>query len=85
MVRTPPMRAPFGNKLRAYDKTSGKVVWEMQLPAGATGAIMTYQHGGKQYIVVAIGGGSYSSEYLAFSLPDSERSPPVDQFCEIFD
>ena len=38
MVRTPPMRAPFGNKLRAYDKTSGTVVWETEFPAGATGA-----------------------------------------------
>ena len=31
---------------------------------------MTYMVDGKQYIVVAIGGGSYSGEYLAFKLPD---------------
>ena len=31
---------------------------------------MTYMLGGKQYIVVAVSGGNYSSEYLAFKLPD---------------
>ena len=41
---------------RAYDKATGAVVWEMELPAGTTGAPMTYMHDGKQYIVVTIGG-----------------------------
>ena len=31
---------------------------------------MTYMVDGKQYIVVAISGGNYSGEYLAFNLPD---------------
>lgn len=69
MVRTPPMRPKFGNKLRAYEKTSGKVVWEMELPAGSTGAIMTYVHAGKQYIVVPIGSRTHSAEFVALSLP----------------
>jgi hypothetical protein len=30
---------------------------------------MTYSVGGKQYIVIAVSGGSYAGEYLAFSLP----------------
>ena len=30
---------------------------------------MTYMHNGKQYIVIAISGGSYSGELLAFRLP----------------
>ena len=30
---------------------------------------MTYSVDGKQYIVVAVGGGAYSGEYLAFALP----------------
>jgi hypothetical protein len=33
---------------------------------------MTYSVDGKQYIVVAVSGGNYSGEYIAFSLPDSE-------------
>ena len=38
--------------LRAYDKATGKVLAEIKLPAGMTGASMTYLHRGKQYIVV---------------------------------
>jgi quinoprotein glucose dehydrogenase len=69
MIRTPPMRAPFGNRLRAYDKATGKVVWETEFPAGATGAIMTYQHAGRQYIVVPIGSRNHPGEFIALSLP----------------
>ena len=36
---------------------------------------MTYSVGGKQYIVVAVAGGVYSGEYLAFSLPGGGRTP----------
>ena len=39
---------------RAYDKATGDVVWEMELPV--TGAPITYMHEGRQYIVVATGG-----------------------------
>src|SRR5262249_7608253 len=62
MIRPPPMRGKFGNEIRAYDKVSGKVVWTMELPAGATGAIMTYQYAGKQYIVVPIGSRTHAAE-----------------------
>ena len=47
--------AGVGKKFRAYDKATGAVVSEIELPAGTTGAPMTYMHGGKQYIVVPIG------------------------------
>jgi quinoprotein glucose dehydrogenase len=69
MIRTPPMKATFGNKLRAYDKASGQVIWEMGFPAGAIGAIMTYQHAGKQFIVVPIGSRTHAAEFVALSLP----------------
>jgi quinoprotein glucose dehydrogenase len=59
----------WGKKLRAYDKANGKVIWEMELPAGTTGAPMTYLHEGKQYIVVAIGGKEYPPEWIALGLP----------------
>ena len=67
MVRTPP--GGGGKKFRAYDKATGEVLWETDLPAGTTGAPMTYMHGGKQYIVVAIGSREHAPEYIALSLP----------------
>ena len=60
----------FGGKLfRAFDKKSGKIVWEMELPAGTTGAPMTYLANGKQYIVVAVGGSNIPGELIALALP----------------
>ena len=44
-VRTPPNG---GRKLRAFDKATGKIVWETELPAGTTGTMMTYQVKGLQ-------------------------------------
>ena len=63
---------PRGAMLRAYDKVSGKQVGAVYLPAQQSGSPMTYQHNGKQYIVVAVSGGAYSGEYIAFALPASE-------------
>jgi quinoprotein glucose dehydrogenase len=54
---------------RAYDKATGDVVWEVELPAGVTGAPITYMFEGKQYIVVAISGRKHPGEFVAFSLP----------------
>jgi len=56
-------------KFRAWDKATGKVLWETDLPAGITGAPMTYVYDGKQYVVVAIGSREHPAEYVAFSLP----------------
>jgi quinoprotein glucose dehydrogenase len=59
---------PRGAMLRAYDKGTGKEVGAVLMPAPQSGSPMTYMLDGKQYIVVAISGGSYSGEYLALSL-----------------
>ena len=59
-----------GAMLRAYDKSSGKEVGSVYIPAGQTGTPMTYMLNGKQYIVVAIGSQSSPSELLAFRLPN---------------
>jgi quinoprotein glucose dehydrogenase len=59
-----------GAMLRAYDKTTGKDVGAVYMPAPESGAPMTYMLDGKQYIVVAISGGNYSGELLAFKLPE---------------
>ena len=59
-----------GAMLRAYDKATGKEVGAVYMPAPQTGSPMTYMLNGKQYIVLAIGGGNYSGELVAFALPD---------------
>jgi quinoprotein glucose dehydrogenase len=61
---------PRGAMLRAYDKATGQQVGAVLMPAQQSGNPMTYMVDGKQYIVVAVSGGSYSGEYLAFRLPD---------------
>jgi quinoprotein glucose dehydrogenase len=40
------------------------------MPAGETGAPMTYMANGKQYIVIAVGGQGFPAELLAYRLPD---------------
>ena len=59
----------WGRTFRAYDKATGAVVWEQDLPAGTTGGPMTYLHEGRQYIVVAIGARGEIPEWVALALP----------------
>jgi glucose dehydrogenase len=59
-----------GSMLRAYDKKSGAEVGSVYMPAPQTGSPMTYMLNGKQYLVVAISGGTYSGELLALRLPN---------------
>ncbi len=66
-VRTPPDGG--GNKLRAFDKATGEILWTHRLSAGSTGAMMSYRHQGKQYLIVPIGGREHRAEFIAFSLP----------------
>ncbi len=63
---------PRGAMLRAYDKATGKQVGAIYLPAPQSGSPMTYMLNGKQYIVVAVSGGAYSGEYIAFALPSND-------------
>jgi quinoprotein glucose dehydrogenase len=59
-----------GRKFRAYNKATGAIVWETELPAGTTGAPMTYMFEGKQYVLVAIGSNQpHSAGFIALSLP----------------
>jgi quinoprotein glucose dehydrogenase len=58
-----------GAMLRAYDKKTGKSVGAVFLPQGETGTPMTYMAGGKQYIVLAIGGTGFPAEFIAYKLP----------------
>jgi quinoprotein glucose dehydrogenase len=60
-------------KFRAFNKTSGKLLWETKLPAPGFATPSMYEAGGKQYIVIACGGGKLgtnsSDSYVAFALP----------------
>ena len=58
-----------GAMLRAYDKDTGAEKGAVYMPAPQTGSPMTYMHDGRQYIVLAIGGGSYTAELVAYRLP----------------
>jgi quinoprotein glucose dehydrogenase len=61
-------------KIRAFDKYSGRVLWEHQLPAGGYATPSTYMIDGRQYVVIAAGGGGklatrYGDSIMAFALP----------------
>ena len=60
---------PRGAMLRAYDQKTGKEVGNVLMPAGQSGSPMTYMVGGRQYVIVAVSGGDYSGEYIAYTLP----------------
>ncbi len=60
---------PRGALLRAYDKATGKDAGAVLMPAQQSGSPMTYMLNGKQYIVIAVGGGGYPGELIAFRLP----------------
>ena len=63
---------PRGAMLRAYDKATGKDAGAVFMPAPQTGSPMTYMLNGKQYIIVAVSGGVYTGEYIAYTLPSVE-------------
>jgi quinoprotein glucose dehydrogenase len=58
-----------GAMLRAYDKATGNEVGSVYMPAPQSGTPMTYMLNGAQYIVLAISGGSYTAELVAYKLP----------------
>lgn len=59
---------------RAFDKETGEELWKYKLPAGGYATPSTYMVNGKQYVVIACGGGKMGTpsgdKYLAFSLSD---------------
>jgi len=58
-----------GAMLRAYDKMTGQELGAVYIPSQQTGSPMTYTIDGKQHIVVAVSGGGYGGELIAFRLP----------------
>ena len=59
-------------KIRAFDKTTGEIVWEAELPAAGYATPSTYMINGRQYVVIACGGGKLNTKsgdkYIAFAL-----------------
>lgn len=59
--------------LRAFDKATGALLWQGKLPFAGFATPITYEAGGKQYLVVACGGGKLGARsgdaYVAFALP----------------
>ena len=67
--------ATADEKLRAFEKSRGKLLWEYQLPAGGYATPSVYMQDGKQYVVIVAGGGGKngtpSGDYvMAFALPE---------------
>lgn len=64
--------ASSDEKIRAFDKDTGEVIWEHPLPAGGYATPSTYEVNGKQYVVIACGGGKMGTKsgdsYVAFAL-----------------
>jgi quinoprotein glucose dehydrogenase len=69
---TAPEGRPRGAMLRAYDKATGKELGAVWMPAPQSGSPMSYLANGRQYIIVAVSGGVYSGEYIAYALPQNE-------------
>jgi quinoprotein glucose dehydrogenase len=66
--------ATMDEKIRAFDKHTGEILWEYQLPAGGYTTPSTYMIDGKQYLVIPCGGGGKpgtksGDKFLAFALP----------------
>ena len=65
-------------KIRAFDTHSGEVLWEYKLPAAGYATPSVYVIDGKQYVVIAAGGGGknatkYGDSIIAFALPSEEE------------
>jgi quinoprotein glucose dehydrogenase len=61
------------NRIRAFDKSTGALLWEAPLPAAGYATPSTYRVNGRQFVVIACGGGKLGSPsgdaYVAFALP----------------
>ena len=70
--------ATLDGMFRAFNKYTGKLLWQTTLPAAAFSTPSTYEVNGKQYIVIACGGGKMGTKsgdsYIAFALPAEEQT-----------
>jgi quinoprotein glucose dehydrogenase len=62
----------YDRKFRVFDKLNGKLLWETELPAAGNATPATYEVNGRQFVVIAAGGGKWGApsggSYVAFAL-----------------
>jgi glucose dehydrogenase len=62
------------SKIRAFDKANGDVLWEATLPAAGNATPAVYEMNGREYVVIAAGGGKWGEpsggSYVAYALPE---------------
>jgi quinoprotein glucose dehydrogenase len=67
----------YDKKFRAFDKSTGRLLWEAALPFSGIGTPATYEAAGRQFVVVPAGGGKDEAAsggvYVAFALPARAR------------
>ena len=70
----------FDRKFRAFDKADGRLLWEALLPASGNATPATYEVAGRQFVVIAAGGGKSGApsggSYAAFALPETTEGQP---------
>ena len=63
----------YDNKFHVFDKRTGKLLWETTLPAAGNATPSLYMLNGREYIVIACGGGKNGAKsggtFVAFALP----------------
>jgi len=63
----------WDRKFHAYDKTTGKLLWEAVLPAAGNATPAVYEVAGREYVAIGAGGGKWGAisggTYVAFALP----------------
>jgi len=69
----------FDRKFRAFDKDTGELLWETTMPFSGNATPATYEIDGRQYVVIAAGGGKdpnfgSGGVYVAFALPNNAGS-----------
>ena len=73
----------FDRKFRAFDKADGRLLWETLLPASGNATPATYEVAGRQFVVIAAGGGKSGAlsggSYVAFALPETIEGDPKRQ------
>ena len=74
--------ATADEKVRAFESRTGRVLWEHALPAAGYATPSVYVAGGRQFVVIAAGGGGKnatrsSDAIVAFALPEATPSTPT--------
>jgi quinoprotein glucose dehydrogenase len=70
--------AAMDERFHAFDKATGKLLWEFQMEAGGYATPCTYEISGRQYVLIAAGGGGKpetkpGNAYYCFALPETRR------------